>query len=147
MKTVGVRRCLWCIDAAVLISPSPTRTKLISLLWTLTIPPESAHPVSSPRILRTLVQGIYLLLADSCIRNATEDIRVISDLLEHIKNCTNDKQLDSMTVEEEYNALFVEADSVQAIREAIVLQALVEYVEKSSPAVRRLLLQQHLQVQ
>jgi hypothetical protein len=110
------------------------------------VPSESACAITSSHSLRTLVQGLFLLLAETVMQKSTEDTRALLDLLERVKTCENEKQLDNMMIEEEYNALFVDSDNAQAIRESIILQALLEAVENSAAASRHLLLQEYVQV-
>lgn len=55
-------------------------------------------------------------------------------------------ELDSMAVEEGYNALYIDSDDDRSVRGALVLEALMKCMENSAPSARRWLLRNVVEV-
>ncbi|KIK68470.1 hypothetical protein GYMLUDRAFT_92002 [Collybiopsis luxurians FD-317 M1] len=146
-EIVAAERSLWCVQAALSSIP-PMRSRLLSALWTITVPEATHYPASNPKVLQTLLHGLFLLLplvsAPVMRGTDTEDSRVLSDIIAEV--CTGScGQLDNLHIEEEYNALFVDADSPQRIRDAVIIEALAKCLEYSADSTRRWLLANSLE--
>ncbi|KAJ3934148.1 MAG: hypothetical protein NXY57DRAFT_995571 [Lentinula lateritia] len=135
-ELVAVERSMWCVQAA-LSSPPPLRTRILSILWSITVPEESHYPASNTKVLQTLLHGLFLLLPWISTQGAdTEDSKLLSEIISEVCAGSCD-QLDDLHVEEEYNALFVDADTPQRIRDAVITEALARCLEFSPDSTRR----------
>ncbi|KAF8830399.1 hypothetical protein HHX47_DHR2000635 [Lentinula edodes] len=138
-ELVAAERSMWCVQAA-LSSPPPLRTRILSILWSITVPEESHYPASNAKALQTLLHGLFLLLPWISTQGAdNEDSKLLSEIISEVCAGSCD-QLDDLYVEEEYNALFVDADTPQRIRDAVVIEALARCLEFSPDSTRRWLL-------
>lgn len=136
---------MWCVQAA-LSSPPPLRTRILSILWSITVPEESHYPASNTKVLQTLLHGLFLLLPWISTQGAdTEDSKLLSEIISEVCAGSCD-QLDDLHVEEEYNALFVDADTPQRIRDAVITEALARCLEFSPDSTRRWLFKNSVEV-
>ncbi|KAF9062414.1 hypothetical protein BDP27DRAFT_1368816, partial [Rhodocollybia butyracea] len=141
-EIVAVERVLWCVEAALSSLP-PMRTRILSVIWAITVSEETHYPASDPRVLQTLLHGLFLLLpsvsAQVSQETDTEESKLLSEIIAEVcaGSCGG---LDDLHVEEEYNALFVDGDSAQRIRDAVAIEALGKCLEYSSDFTRRWLL-------
>lgn len=131
-----MRRCTWCIEAALLLPISITRTRIFSLFQSLSGQNDIAYPVTSPASLRSILQGAFTLLPGAGPDKVSLQEAIAGAGLE----------LDNDLVEQEYNALYIDTDVPDSVRSAIVLQALVVAMENSSPMSCRWLLHNAIQV-
>ncbi|KAJ4490126.1 hypothetical protein J3R30DRAFT_3419267 [Lentinula aciculospora] len=135
-EVVAAERSLWCMQAALSSQP-PLRTRILSILWSLTVPEETHYPASDARVLQTLLHGLFLLLPVISAEGAdNKDSRLLSEIISEVCAGSCD-QLDDLHVEEEYNALFVDADTPQHIRDAVIIEALAKCLEYSADSMKR----------
>ncbi|KAJ3746695.1 hypothetical protein DFH05DRAFT_1395192 [Lentinula detonsa] len=138
-ETVAVERSMWCVQAALSSLP-PLRTRILSVLWSITVPQETHYPASDVKVLQSLFHGLLSLLPVISAQGAdTKDSRLLSQIISEVSAGSCD-QLDDLNVEEEYNALFVDADNMQLIRDAVIIEAVAKCVEFSADSTRRWLI-------
>lgn len=124
------------------------RTRILSALWTITVPEESHYPASHPKVFQTLLHGLFLLLpwvSTQAQDTDTKDSKLLSEIIAEV--CAGScGQLDDLHIEEEYNALFVDADAPQRIRDAVTIEALAKCLEYSADSTRRWLFRNSVEV-
>ncbi|KAJ3966535.1 hypothetical protein EV361DRAFT_934787 [Lentinula raphanica] len=143
-EVVAVERSMWCVQAALSSQP-PLRTRILSVLWSITVPEETHYPASDAKVFQTLLHGLLSLLPVVSAQGAdTQDSRLLSQIISEVAagSCG---PLDDNKVEEDYNALFVDADSTQRIRDAVIIEALSKCLQYSSDSTRRWLLSNSLE--
>lgn len=133
---------------AALSTMPPMRTHILSALWAVTVPEETHYPTSHPKVFQTLLHGLFLLLpwvTAQAQGKDTEDSKLLSEIIAEV--CAGScGHLDDLHVEEEYNALFVDADTPQCIPDAIIIEALAKCFEYSADSTRRWLLRNSIEV-
>ncbi|KAG7448488.1 uncharacterized protein BT62DRAFT_929572 [Guyanagaster necrorhizus] len=132
----GIERSMWCIKAA-LIPPAPIRMRLVTSLWHLTVPPESLSPATSPTTLQGLCQGLFSLLP--WVQLHTEEGKLLTQIIYQVRTGSCG-EIHKASIESEFNASLVNGDTVQTIRDAVVVEALGKCMENSTDADRRWLL-------
>ncbi|KAG5646355.1 hypothetical protein DXG03_003678 [Asterophora parasitica] len=144
---MGVERYLWFCKAAC-IPPSIMRTKILSLLWSLLIPPETNYTVTTPECFQTLVQGLFTLLPSlrpmSNSTAAQEDMNLLMDMILQVRSgCCG--ELESTFVQEEYGAVPSSKEDWHHIREGILLESLSRCLEDCTDDSRLWLFERVLQ--
>ncbi|KAJ7591203.1 hypothetical protein C8J56DRAFT_858679 [Mycena floridula] len=125
-ESIGIQRCLWCIKAA-LMPPCPLRSRLITMLWALIVAQDTRYPATTPQSLQALTQALFFILP-SIQNQASEDARNLTEVLHRLRlGCGG--ELDSLAVEEEYNALFTNNDDTQSVRDALLIESLTRCME------------------
>lgn len=142
-EIAGVERSMWCIKAA-LIPPAPIRIRLVTSLWHLTVPPESFSPATTPTTLQGLCQGLFSLLP--WVQLHTEEGKLLTQILHQVRTGSCG-EMQKTPIESEFSVSLVSGDNFQAIRDALVLEALGKCMEHSTDADRRWLLMNSLEEQ
>ncbi|KAF9052238.1 hypothetical protein BDZ89DRAFT_1032376 [Hymenopellis radicata] len=122
---------------AALIPPSPLRVRVLTCLWNLTVPPDTYMAVTTPLSFQALVQGLFSLLP--WVDSHTEEGKMLTQIIFHVRTGSCG-ELDDIAVEQDYNAIFIDGDNQQAVRDVMVVEALGKCIENSSDSDRKWLL-------
>ncbi|KIY73014.1 hypothetical protein CYLTODRAFT_366316 [Cylindrobasidium torrendii FP15055 ss-10] len=130
----AVDRALWCIQAAF-IPPSALQLRILTSLWHLLV--ADAVQLTSHLSFCSISQGLFSLLP--AVNLYGEDGKMVTQIIDHF-TAGSTGELDAGTVEQEYNAIFIETDNVQAVREVLLVESLGHCVENIPEADAKWLL-------
>ncbi|ESK89667.1 unc-80-like protein [Moniliophthora roreri MCA 2997] len=166
-EIVAAERAIFCTKVVLLLCPdrnassssppqTPLRMHALNALYNITASPDTAYPAYNPRSFITLIHGLFALLpaTQRCEPQQSQgqdngyekfgpqlspEERKVTEILQQIRGGSCG-ELDNVSVEEEYNALFVDKDNAAHVRDAILLEAWAKCVEFGSNELRRALI-------
>jgi hypothetical protein len=100
-------------------------------------PAEFAYQAATPALIQTLAIGLFSLLPT--LYGSGEEHTIVGEAIIHLL-AGDYGDLDVVSFEEEFNALFVAQDTRGAVRQALVLDALARCLENGAQSTRRWLL-------
>ncbi|KAJ7196554.1 hypothetical protein GGX14DRAFT_473423 [Mycena pura] len=140
-ETTAMERCKWCCKAA-LIPYSPLRPRILRALRSMLSPAELAYRATTPSSIQMLATGLFCLLPT--ISGSGEEHTILGEAI--VLLLAGDYgALDVVAVQEQFNALFAAQDTHEAVRQALVLDALARCLENGAESTRRWLLENALE--
>ncbi|KAF9269701.1 hypothetical protein L218DRAFT_284445 [Marasmius fiardii PR-910] len=135
---------------------TPFRMHALNILYNMTVSKNSFYPAHNPRTFMTLMHGLFMLLpaVRRCEALQTQGYQESLHMPPHTQIPEENKlveiidevkagscgKLDRLSVENEYNALYMEKDDDIVLRETIALEAWAKCVEFGSSETKRALI-------
>lgn len=145
-QTAFVERCLWCCKA-ISFSLSALRSRILKYLSDMLTSNEPSYHMTSPMAFQTVMQGLFTVLSHSAIWpvQGDETFQLIEEVILAMRAGANG-ELDTGSIEREYNALYLGADDAKAVKESLILEALTRCIANSPAEIQEWLLQRELEV-
>ncbi|KAJ8082803.1 hypothetical protein PM082_008659 [Marasmius tenuissimus] len=171
-EIIAMERALFCIKLVFLLCPdttsdrtippqTPFRMHALNTLYNITVSGDTSYPTYNPRSYVALMHGLFMLLpaVERCEALQTSEHsqslymqpetqipekKKVMEVIDQVKagSCG---ELDKPSVEEEYSALLVGEDNLEAIRDAITLEAWAKCVEFGSNEWKRALIRRGIE--
>lgn len=134
--TIG--RCVWCCRAAM-IPASLTRTRILSMLGRVIVPPERHNAILTLHGFQTICHHLLMTLAFLHSPRSGPghegEIKLIKDLLEKFASGSYG-DISESDIQQEYGAVCLPHDSKASLRSAVFQESLVRCLENCSQATR-----------
>ncbi|KAF8652353.1 hypothetical protein AX16_004383 [Volvariella volvacea WC 439] len=141
-ENVFVERCLWCCKVAA--NPSHLRNRVLKFLFDILASSEATAQITTPLAYQTVLQALFATRATLSLQNQEEALTLINKIITQVKSGSA-SQLDTMTIEAEYSAIFLGSDRLQVLRDAMTLEALTRCLANSSTDLQTWLLMHELE--